>query len=49
MYQSAAHGIIPSQQLCFDVPMIRREINGSAIDKSLGFDIAYHNMVCIAA
>jgi len=42
MYQSAAHELIPSQQECFDVPMIRRQIRGVAIDQSLGYDSGYN-------
>eukprot|EP01035_Chromulina_nebulosa_P029159 gene29159-38622_t len=39
MYQSAAYGLIPSQQKCFDIPMVRRPIFRTSVDQSLGFDL----------
>jgi hypothetical protein len=43
MYQSAAYGLIPSQQECFGIPMVRRPILRTTVDQSLGFDLGHES------
>ena len=38
MYQSAAFSVIPSMAECFEVPLIRRQISGSALVKTLDYE-----------
>lgn len=43
MYQSVGHNAIPLLAKCFNVPLIRKEITGSAIEQRLQYDKAIVN------